>query len=220
MTSELLNILCATMSIRQLCTRGYLETAALQACLDSQLRHNDTLLELDNALFDSPMTFLEDCNHICSKVAEAEASFFNFHLPRTSKRIQTAMERDHRSASLASFGDWEQPSLVEIHRVRRALWRLWLYFEIPNLTRTSKNEASNEDRLDRTLAFFEKLTVWQLEELECVHHHLKYQTQLWRKSCQHCHFSFLPDEILEHMRVCNQAKNGKRSRRDFNYTRG
>lgn len=133
-----------------------------------------------------------------------------------------------------------KPSLTELHRVRRALWRLALYLEayfepyIP-LAIHARNELRSQCRAilghgvnakplrlcgcyerenynakGSQRAFFQQLTVWELEELECVRYHLSHQTQaFWRRPCPFCYQqAYLPDELFAHIGECKGPQTG------------
>lgn len=66
------------------------------------------------------------------------------------------------------------PSPTELHRVRRAFWRLLLYsdfFHEPNPKYTVPQNGAK----DATYAFIKLLTVWELEEMGCAYRHLEAQ---------------------------------------------
>ena len=47
------------------------------------------------------------------------------------------------------------------------------------------------------------MTVWELEEVECLWYHLNHQNNsLWRRRCPFCNVRCLPDRLLSHIRVC------------------
>ena len=69
------------------------------------------------------------------------------------------------------------PSPTELHRVRRAFWRLLLYsdlFHEPNPRYTVPINGVGQ-RADATCVFIKFLTVWELEEMQCAYHHLQAQ---------------------------------------------
>lgn len=51
--------------------------------------------------------------------------------------------------------------------------------------------------------FFYQMTVWELEEMECVWYHLYHQNNsLWRRPCPFCQVGCLPDQLLSDIRFC------------------
>lgn len=148
-----------------------------------------------------PTAILEDVVGICHQISEAEDSFIRTTFSRIAGKIRNEKSRD---ASHDETLQHHPPSDVPVtdterHRIRRALWRLWLYFEIfhsgPGKKSNGRPVFSNFDTL---YTYFQTMTVWELEELDCIYHHIKYQSQLWRKQCHHCAGSFLPDEFRGH----------------------
>ena len=90
------------------------------------------------------------------------------------------------------------PSPTELHRVRRAFWRLLLYsdlFHEPNpkypIDRREKTPVSNFTR-----AFLRVVTIWELEEIECVYYHLRIQIKLWADPQSPCYSPILASRLL------------------------
>ena len=70
---------------------------------------------------------LEDAADIYSSVEAAEKSFVETQLHILKSRVQACPVNDRNSSTLAL--DHRQPSLDELHRIRRAIWRLRLFYE-------------------------------------------------------------------------------------------
>ena len=89
------------------------------------------------------------------------------------------------------------PSPTELHRIRRAVWRLLLYsdlFHEPNPKYPIHNRESQSS--DASFAFLETLTAWELEEIECVYYHLREQMKLWTDPQSSCYSPKLADRLL------------------------
>ena len=237
---QLQKILCTILSIRQHRRKPHATAKSLQAHIDAYL-NGLTDLSFD-VIFDvtdsSPpsdaLNLLRDAAHLCDDVAQAERSLVETQLGKISKRIKSRIATDR------SYGTHWHPfqrglddrhlSPTELHRIRRALWRLRLYFEafsepcLPSMN-------SDQDRLDilRNTAeaplkafkrakgshhamkellkpqqgFFYQMTYWELEEMECAWYHLQHQSpNLWRRPCPHCHENLLPDNLVPHTWKC------------------
>lgn len=95
----------------------------------------------------------------------------------------------------------EQASPTELYRICRALCKLWLFFEtFWDLSNPKRFDVGRNNYLQPLI--FDLLSMWELEEMECVHPHLRYQTQLWRRPCPNCNSYLMPDELLGHSRSC------------------
>ena len=100
----------------------------------------------------------------------------------------------HRSEMPILDADPAPPSPTELHRIRRALWRLVVYSELfhgrrPRYNNTQRSRSDN-DPPNALHAFLSILTVWELEEMECVYYHLRAQVKLWKDPQGS---SYLPD---------------------------
>ena len=159
-----------------------------------------------------PIALLEDSANVYRQIAEAEESLVRAQLPKTADRIRRAVDREELSWPIhcPREGRLEKPpSSIECHRIRQALWRLWLYFGIfHNLQRNQKYRSSLEN-LCAQKSFFRYLTIWELEEIECVYYHLQYQNQsLWRKHCTGCKQYVLPDVMYNG--TCKECRGGEK----------
>ncbi|KAL8780977.1 MAG: hypothetical protein Q9213_006228 [Squamulea squamosa] len=101
------------------------------------------------------------------------------------------------------------PSATELHRIRRAFWRLWLFFELyhhPGLPPGRPYDLVSQRTGNRYFSavdfFFNPLALWELEEMECAYYHLRRQSHLWRRKCPHCWKYFLPDILTKHLYEC------------------
>lgn len=98
------------------------------------------------------------------------------------------------------------PSSTEVHRIRRAFWRLWLFFELyhhagqpPGRRYVRVDPDSYPQGFGPVDFFFSPLALWEHEEMECAYYHLCYQSFLWRRQCPHCWRFFLPDILTKHL---------------------
>lgn len=231
MPCEIQMHLYAIISIRQAKLEGPLDCESLEACLNFYLSdtnnytasdidykpnsYRDNVPLFDEDLLAAPMTFLKDCNFICSQIAIAEASFTKQQLPKMKRRVKTkkvskgeldlvsTTRQRHRKRAL---------SRTERYRVCRALCRLWLYYEISDIVRKWIGFAGKADWTIMHL-LTDRMTIWEVEEMECLHHHLKYQSQeIWRQRCSQCNNLYLPEELPENRHGCGQDATTQKTR--------
>ena len=89
------------------------------------------------------------------------------------------------------------PSPTELHRIRRAVWRLLLYsdlFHEPNPKYPIRNKGNQSS--DASYTFLWTLTAWELEEIECVYYHLREQMELWTSPQSSCYSPKLAGRLL------------------------
>lgn len=211
MSSEIQMLLCVIISVRRKSLHSYKDTKPLRHLLNDLLSNPGRVPNFDRDLFAKPLQLLEDCADICSHIAQAETSFVKCQLSKVMKisKAKRSEQRGHKKVSKLRYQRLS-PSPVERYRISRALWRLWLYFEIFNTLRNPFNYYFDQGDYSRQWLFFQRLVEWEVEEMECVYHHLKHQTQLWRKTCPDCNSLYLPDDLLEHQRSCNKAATDPR----------
>ena len=124
------------------------------------------------------------------------------------------------------------PSPTELLRIRRGLWRLRLYYEMyyepflplairerqikdhmstksdikvknTKLTLWGLSKEGKTNHINAQKEFFYRMTIWEIEELDCVWFHLNRQNNiLWRRTCPYCRQNALPDHLIAHIRVC------------------
>lgn len=183
MPCEVQMLLCAIIAIRQAKLQGpsCLDYKSLETYLDSYIpkadddfdteedsgldaRKNDEPL-FNGDLLATPMTFLKDCDYLCSQIALAEESFTDHQQPNMKKRSKTKgkedggqdlrniSKRSHRRRGL---------SRTERYRVCRALLRLWLYYEISAIVRKWIKFAGDGDWSIKNL-LLDRITVWEVE---------------------------------------------------------
>ena len=151
-----------------------------------------------------------------------------------SKVAEKRYYRSSRYPVIQSLKE-RRPSPTELYRIRRALWHLRLYFEAYlepfvasaacALAQTSNSTYCSEDQrglpsklwslsyeeilkyIQSQKVFFYHSRAWELEEMECVWYHLRYQGDtLWRRHCPDCQRLQLPDDLVRHMKECKVMK--------------
>lgn len=213
MPSEIQMLVCATIAVRQHYRQHHsMSTLSLKACLNYYLLSQHSEVGFHPECLTLPMQFLEDYNDICSQIAQAENTFWDYHLSRPISGSQIAEEQQQgQMDSLESEHDAQGPSPAEDYRVSRALCRLWLYFEIFHTLTSLENSRSLGEGLTQRGIFFGRITDWELEEMECVYFHLQYHTDLWRHYCPHCGVDFPPDELPKHnQHRCKQSRSRRK----------
>ena len=240
MEVQLQKMFCAIISIRQR-RKFHAVNEAFRAYVDTRLKDQSVTINLDLSSTPSSesMEMLKDAVDICNYVTHAERSIVRIQLPKIAARIQNKISKDRfyrtmRHPFSMSFKSRQSPT--ELHRIRRALWRLRLYFEafyepyLPPAINEQKQVDPSDCHLVEAQAkpaessgvwglsyeakcdyirsqgvFFLKMTVWELEEVECVWYHLRHQSStLWCRPCPHCRQHCLPDDLIGHMRECRQ----------------
>ena len=253
---QLQKILCTILSIRQHRRKPRTTAKSLQTHIDARLRslndlNFDVIFDVTEATPPSDaMDLLRDAAHLCRDVARAEVSLAEYQLVKISTRIQSGIAIDRSYGTIwhpFTIGlDDRHLSRTELHRIRRALWRLRLYFEaffepyLP-MRRASVQEDTEfvrdaaraqlqsfkkaEDSFSAKRAFlkpqsslFLHLTQWELEEMECAWYHLRYQSRhLWSRPCPHCLEDLLPDDLVRHTCECQGKGTGEHDRGSWHY---
>jgi len=237
---QLQKMLCAILSIRQ--HRRYHDAdEAFQHYVHRCLQDQSVIVELDLSSMPSSdgITVLEVAVEVCNDVSKAERSFIETQMPIVPARIRRSMakdrwQQDQRHQNFATSLNESCPSSTELHRIRRALWRLRLYFEafyIPYSTSEVDTQSCPDVPIEVKLAkecgpwgssfmlkqkyietqrvFFTQMTVWELEELECAWYHLCHQARtFWCCRCPHCDRRQLPDDYVGHLRECEHDNIG------------
>ncbi len=185
-----------------------LDAESLDAALDNYLVGPSAGLVFEAAFaapWSSTMSLIQDAEAICSEMAQADESFVTVQFSKLNEKFESALAqgRLHGPSIIPSIGRASvetPPSFTERLRVRRALWRLRLYHGSFCSTQSTTNEKNLDEQRYRLRSFFRRLTVRELEKIECVWDYLRIQPQLYRKACPHCSRQFLSDEILIHTR--------------------
>ena len=132
MHHHLRNMLCSILSLRHiLCHDGSRNT--LQDCVDKFIDcpSIEIRLDLNNLLTYEAMNVLSFAAELCESVTRAERSFVRVRLSRIISRLESKSMQDryYQTARYESISLGRRPaSQEELHRVRRALWRLHLYY--------------------------------------------------------------------------------------------
>lgn len=102
-------------------------------------------------------------------------------------------------------------SRTELLRIRRGFWRLQFLCELLNIRNGISTHASPDDVMD---AFSEKLTLWELEEMECVYYFLREQYEILKfpRNCE--------KEPKAIVLVSSQPPRAQRMLRSFGYKPG
>ena len=220
MEIQLQKILCVILSIRQCRRHSDDHEKASQAYIAAHLRDQSTdiHLDLDPRSSSDAIHILKDAVKIYEDITQAVESLARIQLPKPPTRIHTSINRDRfhgrmRHRFTLSFKEPPQ-SPTELYRIRRAFWRLRLYFEafyepylvLQTQIRSARSPTAlalsgtpQKDPLKAQAPFFSHLTVWELEEMECAWYQLNEQSRkLWRRRCPHCREHLLPDDLVEH----------------------
>ena len=249
MDLQLQKMLCSIMAIRQH-RKGQVADEDFRAFIHRTLsdQSNRKPFELSGIQPAESMGTLAHAASLCNFVTEAEKSFIKVRLPKAAAKMQAVVTRDRifnqvqRPFTLNYR--YQHPSITELHRIRRALWRVCLYLEAfytPYLSKSNneheeviteefnavKTQSKPTDKspiLDATFlakqwcidhpniyfqeCFFRQMTVWELEEMDCVWNHLSHKhNTFWHRPCPHCHRSLLPDDLVGHLRECRHHMN-------------
>ena len=233
MESQLQKIYCTIIAIR-LHYKYSVVNGNFRAYIHALLKDQSNIISLDLELLppSKPFDLLKDAAAIYKHIQEAEISVYQTQLNNLMTRIQTHIDED--KISFLNFENEKRPqSPTELHRIRRALWRLFLYYEAYftpyTLLATEERartqdfdshvgltidegfelwELSSESRTEYMKiqkVFFCQMTVWELEEMECVWYHLAHQNKAlngWRRICPFCQQNVLPDSLIVHIRWC------------------
>lgn len=221
MALHIKQLACTVMYVRsqpdELPTLGHL----INTYVYWKLRNEASQKLLEASLFlakSDSVALLYDFADVYRQIAEAEESLIRVQLPKTADRIRRLVDRECLSWPIhcPREGRLEKPpSPTELHRIRRALWRLWFYFRIFHDLQGDKNYRSPYKNLHAQNSFFHHLTIWELEEIECVYYHLQHQTRsLWRKTCTSCNQQVLPDIIYNG--ICKECRGGEKIRVKLN----
>lgn len=147
-----------------------------------------------------PLQFLSEAARISKDVTRVEESLLRTMLNKANTMIQVAEQAGQQLCGHSRISPSRIPCLpsrIEIHRIRRALWHLLLFFE-------HCNRPCN--RSLRQMMLFSYVEPWELEEMDCVYYHLQRRPHLWHQACPHCAAQFLPDHLFQHICTCKRAE--------------
>lgn len=152
-----------------------------------------------SAMLDHGLALLQKLANLFGQVEIAVTSFIATNLPKLANRILRQSWKECPSEESLE----QTPSPTEVHRIRRAFWRLILYFEMHHsLDRREdifhwKQATFGGRRPGGVL--FTYFPLWEIAEMDCAYHHLKSQKQLWRKACPKCKQMVLPESYSVHV---------------------
>ena len=250
---HLQKILCSIISIHQL-QKGQVADKDFRNFVHKNLSDQSerTPLKLNGIQPTESIGILAHAANLCDFVTEAERSFLKVRLPKVADKIQLVVARDRffdkDERPLTLNYTYQHPSETEVHRIRRALWRVCLYLEafyIPNILQ-SDNElervileeldavenqtkpteisplwyaTSEAKHLDPQECFFQQMTVWELQEMDCLWNHLSHQyTTFWHQTFPYCHRSLLSNDLISHLRERRHHLNHESRPSDYDWT--
>ena len=217
-------MLCTILSIRQ-CRENIKPEKDHKRFLDRHINtwSTDPILDLDTLPADGAMKLLEDAFDLFDHISQAAQRFVRLRTSKITSTIagQLSKDRYHRDRHQpSSILEVKPPSETELHRIYRAMWRLYLYYEsfylpaVPPWDGSMSRKcpwdrvgdvqsdelwqmAMKLDRLQR--GFFWRMTNWELHEMECVWYHLHQNPSFyWSQRCSKCETDLLPDELFWH----------------------
>ena len=157
-------------------------------------------------MFLSPLDLLEQCNRICSRTKKAERSFVRHQSTKIAEKVEKATSHLPGIVTVKGAEFPRHPlTATELHRIRRVLWRLSLYFETCRWPGKSKGCYGIPHELDWLIKAYCEMYKWEIEEFECMYHYLKYHSQLWRVQCTACGLKVLPDEQISNGERCSDV---------------
>ena len=130
-----------------------------------RLENENTALVIDS--LPDPVAALQSIAEISQDLDYFEKSFIKCRLHEPDRELST----EHGEALL---------STTEVHRIRRAFWRLQLYSDVyhPFRPMSAVDCSDDEDGWRDPGAFWNLLAYWEVDELECTYHHLVRQLQI------------------------------------------
>ncbi|KAL9024652.1 MAG: hypothetical protein Q9196_006358 [Gyalolechia fulgens] len=146
----------------------------------------------------APLKFLLDVAKMSKEVTTIENSLVQAITTKAHERASVAGRQGISNVEGTQVKELPVQSLsrMELHRIRRAIWRLRLYFALCHSKSSSLIQAP----------FFVRLAVPELEEMDCVYHHLQHQPLfLQRNLCRDCGDRALPDTVVNHLDQCDDS---------------
>ena len=198
MHPQLKQMFCTLLSIRQRNSEvGSVED--LKSFLDRHINTSSIDLRLDLHGPKGGISFLKNASQLCEQIDRAERSCIETWISMFDGH--NLQQRPYLTKNL-------HPSETELHRIRRAIWRLCLYYETFYIRFLPEQiDLTNETFVNLQEGFFYRLTDWELEELECVWCCLNQNPSIyWNQTCPYCHTILLPDNLKWH-RVHGCATN-------------
>ena len=135
MELQLQTLLCTIISIRQ-ARKHYGADEILQKCIYDRLADLSTTAHLDSTLItpSDSMELLESTTRLCDEIASTETSLIKHQLAEIKDIIELNVLNGRfpqamRDPFVVGFTKHWPTSPTETFRIRRALWRLRLYYE-------------------------------------------------------------------------------------------
>ena len=154
---QIQKLACTIISIRH--RDGLTGIDDINQYLDTHLEDKNTPLLIDDII--DPHSVLRDLALIAQDIEIFIASFVDRRLREPS-------------TSLCSMHKPSDPSSAEIHRIRRAFWRLQLLCDLFRFRAEGTIPADYEDPPDH-FYLEEYMNAWEVEEIECAYYHLHEQ---------------------------------------------
>ena len=153
-----------------------------------------TDLDISSLPSSDSMNLVRSIVKLCSDVEQAVQSLVRAQIAKISGRIQADLLQDrfYRMMRFPFTIDLKNRRLspTEIHRIRRAMWRLRLYYLAFHEVQPPADDGFDEaemEHIESQRDFFSRMAVWELEKLECARFHFRYQSpSLWLQSCPFC----------------------------------
>ena len=129
--TQLQQMLSTIISIRQ--RKNIALDDTLQTFVHSRLDDQSSAIDLNISIapWSNPMELLKDTAKICDDLTRAEKSLLEVQLAKMSERAQDGITQAQQNREIRFPTQLEEHcvSPTELFRVRRAFWRLRLYFE-------------------------------------------------------------------------------------------
>jgi hypothetical protein len=183
---QLHNFICITLAVRH----SIVALAGLERYLETNLE--GISIPSIVACGKDLVGMLQDLVTLFEDIDTLEETFLTIRLENAVQlqRVRQSCAYDSKTVSKPAA------SPTELHRIRRAFWRLQLYSDLyhhPGRRSMAHDWGINSYRRKFLLAS----TVWEHEELECAYYHVKDQLEVWRDSNSARYAPALAHRLLE-----------------------
>ena len=158
---QIKKLVCTVINLRNLPDLVYIED--FEEYLDLHLEGEDPALMIDD-IYDS-FSALRDIALITKDIQCFQKSFIDRRLRQPCTTSKSSKKET-------------PPSQIELHRINRAFWRLQLLCELFRARWSSGFLSASP--YDIAGDYVDRLSHWELEEMECVYYHLREQYDLLR----------------------------------------